>query len=342
MRIAQIAPLWHSIPPKKYGGAELIVSLLTEGLVKRGHKVTLFASRDSKTKAKLLSCIPYSFEKLKDVGSARSLYQVLNTSLAYQRAQEFDIIHDHITFDYFGLFFTPFVKTKTISTLHNLIYAFLPKYFPRHHYVAISKSLKKSQALYLKNISVVYNGIAVEKFIFSPRSKDYLVWLGRFTYEKGPHLAIQIAQKAKKKLILAAPLWPEDKLFFQKEIKPHLGKNIKYIGEVGHKEKVELLKSANCLLAPITWEEPFGLVMVEAMACGTPVIAFKRGSVPEIIEEGRTGFMVKNVHEAVRAIKKTKQISRKACRERVERLFSQEKMVEGYEKVYARMLKKKK
>jgi glycosyltransferase involved in cell wall biosynthesis len=182
----------------------------------------------------------------------------------------------------------------------------------------------------------------VKTFEFNPQPKDYLFFLGRISPEKGPLKAIKAAKLAKKRLLIAAKIDPVDKEYFQKKVKPLLdGRQIKYIGEVGKKRKVQLLKNALALLAPIQWEEPFGLFMTEAMACGTPVIAFKRGSVPEIVKNGKTGFVVKNIQEMVRAIKKINQIDRKKCRERVIKKFSVEVMTTGYEKVYYKLLKKK-
>jgi glycosyltransferase involved in cell wall biosynthesis len=341
LKIAQVAPLWFPIPPKKYGGTERIVYHLTEGLVKKGHEVTLFASGDSKTKAKLFSVTK------RGLISRRIPWQDwwwnnLNYSIAFSKAKNFDIIHSHWT--PLGVFFQNFVKTPVLHTFHNIpkrkshLWQVL-KHFKNSNVVFVSKKERKNSKIRFKREFVVYNGIDVSKFKFNPKPKEFFLWVGRICPQKGTKEAILIAKKAKVKLFLVGQLQPMYLDYFEKEIRPNLGKDIKYLGELNENKLISFYRNAKAFLYPLQWEEPFGLCLVEAMACGTPVIAFKRGSIPEVVKNGKTGFIVKNEKEAIEAIKEIEKIKREDCREWVEKNFNVKKMVEDYEKIYYKLIK---
>ncbi len=347
MKIAQIAPFEEPVPPKKYGGTERIVYHLTEELVKNGHNVTLFATGDSKTSAKLLPIFPQALRSIK-IGQnlkAREAYKLIGLAKVIEilLKENFDIIHNHI-----GWRFLPFIKilkTKVVTTLHGPLdigyQRFIYQKFPNSYYISISKNQREPLPK-LNFVGNVYNGIDITSFPFKEKSGNYLAFLGRMSPEKGPLEAIKIAKKMKMKLIMAAKIDVVDKEYFSKKIKPLIdNRMIKFIGEIGHKKKVQLLQNAKATLIPINWREPFGLVLTESMACGTPVIAFKRGSVPEVIKDKKTGFIVKNVDEAVESLKKIDQIDRRDCRKWVEEKFTSEKMANGYEKIYSKVLKYK-
>ncbi len=347
MKIAQIAPFEEPVPPKKYGGTERIVYHLTEELVKNGHNVTLFATGDSKTSAKLLSIFPKALRSIK-IGQnlkTREAYKLIGLAKVIEilLKENFDIIHNHI-----GWRFLPFIKilkTKVVTTLHGPLdigyQRFIYQKFPNSYYISISKNQREPLPK-LNFVGNVYNGIDITSFPFKEKSGNYLAFLGRMSPEKGPLEAIKIAKKMKMKLIMAAKIDVVDKEYFSKKIKPLIdNRMIKFIGEIGHKKKVQLLQNAKATLIPINWREPFGLVLTESMACGTPVIAFKRGSVPEVIKHKKTGFIVKNVDEAIESLKKIDQIDRRDCRKWVEEKFTSEKMANGYEKIYSKVLKYK-
>lgn len=345
LKIAQVAPMWFPIPPKKYGGIEWIVYHLCEGLEKLGHDVTLFASGDSNVPCKLSATYPKSL--IEDgISWNDQTYNMLNLSRAYERSSEFDIIHTHI--DLWDIYFAPLVKTPSIHTIHNPLYSSrkddsrLTMFgkFKDNNYVAISNSHRKLSRVKINFVDTIYNGIKMSDFKFNPKPENHFIWCARIDKYKGIENAIKIAQKAKVKLILAGRLDPTQKDYFNSKIKPHLGKNIKYIGEYSFEEKSEFFGSAKALLYPIEWHEPFGLNMVESMACGTPVIAYNKGSVPEVVKDGKTGFVVENISEAVKALKKIDQIDRKSCREWVQEKFSTEVMVSNYEKAYYDIIKK--
>lgn len=345
LKIAQVAPMWFPIPPKKYGGIEWIVYHLCEGLEKLGHDVTLFASGDSNVPCKLSATYPKSL--IEDgISWNDQTYNMLNLSRAYERSSEFDIIHTHI--DLWDIYFAPLVKTPSIHTIHNPLYSSrkddsrLTMFgkFKDNNYVAISNSHRKLSRAKINFVDTIYNGIKMSDFKFNPKPENHFIWCARIDKYKGIENAIKIAQKAKVKLILAGRLDPTQKDYFNSKIKPHLGKNIKYIGEYSFEEKSEFFGSAKALLYPIEWHEPFGLNMVESMACGTPVIAYNKGSVPEVVKDGKTGFVVENISEAVKALKKIDQIDRKSCREWVQEKFSTEVMVSNYEKAYYDIIKK--
>jgi len=341
LRIAQISPLWIPTPPFTYGGTEFVVSLLTEELKKRGHKVTLFATGDSKTSAKLIPIWPKSLWRAR-LKAPHAVYGLLyHTLLSMQ--QNFDIIHDHCEF--YTAPFSNFFKTPIVSTLHHPMYeelVILYKKFPKIHYVAISKNQKRS-APGINFSSIIYNGIPIEKYKYNEKPKNYLLWLSKITPEKGLLEAIRVAQMTNENLVISGVIPKEEQDFFNFRIKPLIdGQKIKFVGASNFKEKIELFKEAKGFLFPVKREEPFGLVVIEAQACGTPVIAFKRGAMTELIKDKKTGFLVSDEIEMAKAVKKINQIKRKQCRNFVEKKFSVKKMVNKYEQLYYKILKEKK
>ncbi len=349
LKIAQVAPLWFPIPPKKYGGIEWVVYNLVEGLVKKGHNVTLFASGDSRPPkgCKFVSAYPTSLKK-EGVSWRDHAYELLILNQVFKRAKEFDIIHSHI--DLWEVYFPSLVRTVCLHTIHNPLYSstkkdsrlFIFEKFKDNNYVAISKSQKKLSRVKLNFTGVVYNGIRIEEFDFNPTPNDHFVWSGRVNKHKGIENAIEIAEKTGIKLHLAGRLDKSQKKYFKEKIKPRLNDKIRYIGEYGREEKSKFFGESMALIYPIEWEEPFGLNMAEAQACGTPVIAYNRGSVPEVVKNGKTGFVVNNIKEAIKAVKEIGQINRRDCRQWVEEKFTEKTMVNGYEKLYYQLLNKKK
>ena len=340
MRIAQVAPLWERVPPPAYGGIELVVGLLSDELVRRGHEVTLFASGDSITLAKLESVHPQAL-RLDPTIKEFAVYEMLQMSRVYEQASEFDIIHSHM-----GCAALPYgnlVKTPTVHTLHGIFTPDNKKLFTHARnqpYVSISDAQREKQ-LGLNYVGTVYNGIDTSQYEFYPEPQDppYLAFVGRMSPEKGPHLAIEIAKRTGWHLKMAGKVDAVDVKFYEQQIKPLIdGKQIEYIGEATHEEKCALLGGAVATLFPITWREPFGLVMIESMASGTPVIAMKMGSTAEVILHGKTGFLCESVEECVEAIAPATQLSRKDCREHVLNYFSVERMTDAYEAVYQQII----
>ncbi|HLC38782.1 MAG TPA: glycosyltransferase family 4 protein [Patescibacteria group bacterium] len=352
MKIVVISSLRERTPPPLYGGAERVVSNLTEELVKRGHDVTLFATGDSITKAKLVSVYPRALYR---DGVAWTSYADSLTNVAkaveYAIKNKADIIHSHAV--NYSSVFSKISNVPIIHTLHgNIDRAENPpertrllKTFRDSLYVSISNAQRALKDL--NYIATVYNGVEVDQFAFKNQPKDYLFWMGRITYEKGTKEAILVAKKLKMKLIMAAKLDQESKAdveYYKKEIEPLIdGTQIRYVGEADFEEKNKLLKYAICLLNPIFWDEPFGLVPVEAMACGAPVVTFNRGALSETVVDGKTGFLVEpgNIDAMAEAVKKIGQIDRRACRKHVEDNFTIQKMTNDYEKVYKQVLDRK-
>lgn len=347
MKIALLAPFEESVPPYKYGGTELIVYHLAQILSKK-HSVFLLATGDSKTKAKLVPIFPRSIrkEKVSQDMKIRESLKYVGMAKVVQELKRInpDVIHNNIGWRF--LPFAPLFKSPVITTLHgplNIPYQqFVYGQFRKFPFVSISNSQRKPFKV-LNFSATVYNGIDIRQFHFNNKPKGgYFAFLARMSPEKGPIQAIQAAKKAGVKLKMAAKVDAVDKEYFEKKVKPLIdGKQIKFIGEIGPKEKDEFLRNAKGLLVPLQWEEPFGLFMIEAMACGTPVIALKRGSVPEIVTNGKTGFIVKTTDQMVQAIKKIGLIDRRECRKRVEENFTAERMVSEYEKVYEKILRTK-
>jgi len=343
MRIAQVAPLWEQVPPPAYGGSELVVSLLTEELVRRGHDVTLFASGDSTTHAKLESVHPKAL-RLDTSVKDYNIYDMLNMSRVYERADDFDIIHSHV--GCVAMPYSTLVKTPTVHTLHGIFTPDNEKMF-RHvrnqPFISISNS-QRDQRLGLNYLDTVYNGIDPNTYEFhaQPDHPPYLAFLGRMSPEKGAHLAIEIAKKSGWHLKMAGKVDAVDLTYFEQEIKPHIdGSQIEFLGEANHQQKSILMGGAVATLFPITWKEPFGLVMIESMVTGTPVIAISLGSAPEIIAHGRSGFLCQNVEECIASIDLAAQLDRRVCRDHVLINFSAKRMADGYEAVYQKILAEK-
>ena len=337
MRIAIISPLDMRVPPVAYGGTELVVSLLTEGLVERGYDVTLFASGESITKAKLEPGCPRC---VRGSNQNPQILNMLNTVNCLQQANKFDIIHNHTLFE--GMATAGLVKTPMLTTLHGNIETDWRLMFERYAgwYNTISWACKGRLPEKDRFAGVVYNAIDVPSFPFNPSQREpHLLFLSRICLEKGTHLAIEVAKRCGRRLVIAGNVDIPDEDYFRTTVLPHVdGDQIKYIGEADYECKRDLLAAAHCLLAPITWPEPFGLFMIEAMACGTPVIAFNNGAVPEVVRDEETGFVVDNLEEMVQAVDYVGEIDPRQCREHVERHFSASRMVNDYVKAYNKIL----
>ncbi|MBV9386693.1 MAG: glycosyltransferase family 4 protein [Chroococcidiopsidaceae cyanobacterium CP_BM_ER_R8_30] len=336
MKIAQVAPLWERVPPFRYGGIELIVSLLTDELVRRGHEVTLFASGDSVTLGQLKSVHDQALRldpEIKEPG----LYEQMMLTDVYQHANHFDIIHSHVGCA--ALPYTSFVKTPTVHTMHGV---FTPdnekmfRHFAWQPYISISEAQREPR-LGLNYVHTVYNGIDTTAYPFvpEPAQPPYLAFVGRFSPEKGPVEAIKIACAAGYPLKMAGKIDAVDRAYYQEQVKPLIdGEQIQYLGEVSHKQKVELLGQATVTLFPITWREPFGLVMIESMAAGTPVIGMGLGSVPEVIAHRKTGFVCYSLETMTDAVPDAMKLDRQTCRDYVVNRFSVQSMTNEYEKVF--------
>jgi glycosyltransferase involved in cell wall biosynthesis len=337
------------IPPKKYGGTERVIYHLTEELVRRGHEVTLFASGDSRTSATLASVVP---KGLRELPGEKDIYgfntnSLLNMGLAYARQDEFDIIHDHNA--HMGLPTANVAHTPVVMTWHGPYDEEIRRYFsmlPGPTLVSISDSQAKL-AKGLTFARTVYNGLPMGQYPFNGTPQDYLLFVGRIDEEKGVHHAIDAAVALKTKLIIAAKLddtVPHIQRYYLEEVLPRLEQNkdlVHWIGEVDEPERNELMKNAKAFLHPVTWPEPFGLTMIEAMACGTPVVAFNQGSIPEVVDNGKTGFVVENVAQMVEAVRNIGTIDRGWCRQWALESFSVERMADGYEAVYRAAVMKK-
>ncbi len=337
MRIGMIAPLELRVPPPAYGGIELVVSLLTEELVLRGHDVTLFASGDSQTSARLESVCPHF---LRDSGRDKGILNMISVASCLERADEFDIIHNHTLFEGFSI--AGLVRTPMLSTLHGGLagdWLTLFDYY-RGWYNTVSRSAKDLLPEKPRFAGVIYNAIDVDSYPFNGADHDpYLLFLSRLSREKGPNIAIDVARALGARLIIAGNIDLVDESFFREEVLPKIdGRQVQYVGEADYHQKRELMSQARCLLAPITWEEPFGLFMIEAMACGTPVVAFARGAAPELVVDGVTGFVVDTFQEMVDAVGKVHMIDPVRCREHVEARFGVRRMVSQYLEAYERVL----
>ncbi len=338
MKILQIAPLWIPIPPITYGGTELVISWLTEELIKRGHDVTLLASGDSKTSAKLIPIWPKSLWRA-NLSAPHAVFALIYEKLA-QIQEDFDIIHDHCEF--YTAPFVPFLKRPLVSTIHHPMYEeliILFKKFPKINFVAVSKDQRKS-APGVNFVKTIYHGLPISQYPFNPQPKDYLLWLSKIFPEKGPAEAIEVAKQAKEKLIVSGNILKEYGDYFEYRLQPLIdGEQIQFVGASDFEKKIDLFRNATAFLYPVRRPEPFGLVVIEAMACGTPVIAYKTGAMLELIKDGKTGFLVNTQEEMVKALKKVDQIDRIACRRHVARKFSLKKMVNKYEALYYTIVK---
>lgn len=343
MKILQIAPLWEDVPPKGYGGTELIVHILCEELIKRGHDVTLIATGNSQTSAKLESITKMNMRESKT--TIPSFHENISIIKAIELAEKdsYDIIHNHSGLS--ALPFTKLIKSPVITTLHGaFVFDEEISEYQNYKYLPFI-SISDSQRIGCKNlnyVSTVYNGIWVENFEYqdTPVKDDpYLTFLGRISREKGVHLAIQLAKITGWKLKIAAKIDRNDLEYYESEVK-HLidGEQIQYLGEIGHKDKVNLLKNAHALIHAVTWPEPFGLTIIEAMACGTPVLALNQGSIPEVILHGVTGYIENNISDLIKRVDEIGKIERLTCRKHVERNFSANRMVNDYLKSYYKVI----
>nr|WP_221401598.1 glycosyltransferase family 4 protein [Truepera radiovictrix] len=333
VKIAMLAPIAWRVPPRHYGPWERVVSLLTEGLVRRGVDVTLFATADSQTQARLSAVVPRPYEE--DPTLDAKVWEGLHLANLFEQADAFDLIHNH--YDFLPLTYSGLVRTPVVTTIHGFSSArILPvyrRYNGRTHYVAISDADRHPELTYL---ATVHHGIDLGAFTLRETPEDYLLFFGRLHPDKGAAEAIQVAQRAERPLVLAGII--QDQRYFEREIAPHLGDRVRYVGSVGPEERNRLLGGAAALLHLINFDEPFGLSMVEAMACGTPVIATPRGSVPEIVRDGVNGFVVTGLEAATAAVAQLPELDRRAIRADAAARFSQERMVDDYLRVYERIL----
>jgi glycosyltransferase involved in cell wall biosynthesis len=335
MKIAQVAPLFERVPPKAYGGTERVVSYLTEELVRQGHEVTLFATGDSITTARLVS--PLSASMRVDFREGAWLaYQAIQMDMVADSAASFDILHFHN--DYLSFSLAKRMHAPHVATLHGRLD--LPELVPLYQHfndiplVSISNN-QRTPLPWVNWCGTVYHGLPPHLYPFQPKPRDYFAFIGRISPEKRVDRAIEIAVKCGRPLYIGAKIDKADEAYFEHAIKPLLQQpDIHFIGELNEHDKRELLANASALLFPIDWPEPFGLVMIEAFACGTPVIAYRHGSIPEIMEHGVTGFVVDNQEDAVRAAQRIGEIDRRACRQVFDSRFTVAHMAENYLRVY--------
>lgn len=338
MRIGMIAPLEFRLPPIAYGGTEQVVSLLTEELVRRGHDVALFAAADSITSAELVPGSPYG---LRGTDRDKNVLNMLNAAACMERAEDFDVIHNHVPLE--GMPLAGLVDTPVLTTFHGGFAGDWITLYNRYQgwYNTISRSAASLLHLRERFVGVIYNAIDVGSYPFRPGVReDFALFLSRISHEKGPDIAIEAARLAGCRLIIAGNVDEPDREFFESKVMPHVdGDQVQYVGEANAEMKRLLYSRARFLLAPITWEEPFGLFFAEAMACGTPVIAFNRGAAPEVIEDGVTGYIVGDLDEMVDAITRIDRIDPAKCRKRMEDRFDVARMADDYQTAYEEIIK---
>jgi glycosyltransferase involved in cell wall biosynthesis len=339
MRIAQIAPLAEAVPPILYGGTERVVSWLTEELVRQGHNVTLFASGDSQTSAELVPVVKQAL-RLDPTVRDFSPYHFMMLDKVMQRAHEFDVLHFHIDILHYNLFRS--MSDRMVTTLHGRLDLpdLKPFYraFPEMPLVSISDSQRKPMPP-VNWLDTIYHGLPADLHRLNTKPDGYLAFLGRISPEKGPEHAIAIAQRTGIPLKIAAKVDNADKVYFEERVKPLLDNPlIDYIGEIDETRKTEFLGNARALLFPINWPEPFGLVMIEAMACGTPVVAYRHGSVPEVMEDGVTGFVVSDLESAIDAVNRIGTLDRAGVRAIFDARFTVERMAQCYVAAYERLI----
>lgn len=334
MKVALLSPIAWRTPPLHYGPWESIVSLLAEGLIKQGVEVSLFATGNSSTSAKLEWICPHAYEE--DRSLDPKVWECLHIAHLFEQADKFDLIHNH--YDFLPLSYSRLVKTPLLTTIHGFssprIIPVYQRYNPFCHYISISYADRNPGLHYLAN---VYHGLDLSKFTFQSKAGEYLLYLGRIHPDKGTAEAIEIARQSGMKLFIAGIIQDQD--YYERLIAPHLKEDqIVYLGSVGPEARDRLLGGAYTLLHPISFAEPFGLSVVEAQACGTPVIAFRRGSMPEVIQDGKSGFLVEDTAGALQKLDQISRLNRTDCRQWVEDVFSQERMVDEYIKVYQKIL----
>jgi len=339
MRIAQVSPLFESVPPKTYGGTERVVSYLTEELVRQGHDVTLFASGDSVTQAKLVSAVPTSIRSSGQLDSWL-VHHTVQLDQVREMVEAFDVVHFHTGYLHFPL--ARQLAQPNLTTMHDRqdTPELMPfyKHFSTVPLVSISDSQRSPQPQ-AHWLGTVYHGLPADLYEFSANADDYFVFIGRISPEKRVDRAIDIAVRCGKPILVAAKIDKLHEDYFRQQIEPLLSHPlVHYLGEVGGEEKRRLLQRAKALLFPIDWPEPFGLVMIEAMACGTPVIAYGEGAVPEIVEHGITGFVVTDQTQAVWAATRVDELDRMQCRARFEERFTARRMTENYLRIYHKLV----
>lgn len=339
MRVAQVAPLYESVPPQAYGGTERVVSVLTEELVAMGHEVTLFASGDSVTSAKLSAVCPRSLRLDPECHDTLAWHQLELATVARQY-ESFDLVHFHVDYLHFAL--SRALDLPQLTTLHGRLD--LPELGPLYEEFSdmpvVSISYDQRQPLPRANwVATVHHGLAIDAEHFNPSPEDYLAFVGRLSREKRPDRAVEIANALGMKLKVAAKIDENDRAYYEAEIAPLFESPlIEYLGELDEPRKLQLMAKSRALLMPIDWPEPFGLVAIEAMACGTPVLAFRRGSMPEVIDDGVTGLLVEDMPGAIAATKRIIELPRDQVRATFDRRFSARRMAESYVRVYERVI----
>ena len=334
MRIAMLSPVAWRTPPRHYGPWEQVAYNITEGLVRNGIDVTLFATRDSFTAGKLDGVVERSYEE--DKNQDAKVFEGLHIAAAFERAAEFDLLHNH--FDFLPLTYSSLVRTPMVTTIEGFsserILPVYQKYNDTTHYISVSNANRHPSLRYL---ATIYHGIRREEFDYVETPEDYLLFFGRIHPDKGPHEAITIAKAAKRKLILAGII--QDRSYFKEKVEPFIdGDQIVFLGHAGPERRKALPGNAAALLHPIGFVEPFGLSVAESMFCGTPVIAYNRGSMPELIVDGVSGFLVRHAEEAVTAVGALSQVSRRRCFEHATANFGVDRMVDGYIAAYRTIL----
>ncbi len=335
MKVAVLSPVWFPVPPSGYGGIEWIVSLLADGLADAGHEVTLFASGDSKTRAEL----DYVFRRAPSERIGQTFWELQHALGCFKRDGEFDVVHDHTGL--MGLAIGSLLQTPLVHTVHGPLtghpgelYEQIVQMAPRAHLISLSMNQRKPKPD-LPWIANVPNALDLSFYPYARERGDYLLFLGRMSPDKGAHRAVSIALEAGLPLKIAGKCAePAEQEYFDAMVRPHLGSGREYVGEVSHGEKVELLRGARATLFPIEWEEPFGLVMIESMACGTPVVATRWGAVPEVIEHGRTGIIVDTWRDMIGALEEADRLEPGDLRRSVEQRFTPERMVADYVGAY--------
>lgn len=334
MRIAQISTPHERTPPETTGGIERVVSLLTEGLVERGHQVTLYATGDSRSRASLRYFYP---SPARPYSPTR---EIIHFAQAYRDFHSYDIVHNHC---FLGAAFTrPGGPVAQVTTLHWTLddaHSPLLEAFPDHNYIALSRWQRDAMPR-LNVVDIIPNAVDLAEYPLVEKKAGYLLFIGRMDPRKGPDVAVQVARQAGMPLVLAGKLKAENEPYFRQTIAPYLDDRIRYVGEVGGQVRTEVFANAAALLFPIRWEEPFGLVLIEAMACGTPVLAFRRGAVPEVVQDGVTGFVVSDAEAMAGAVGRLGEVSPVECRRLVESRFSKDILVQAHLALYQRLLGK--
>lgn len=339
MKIAQVSPVFESVPPRGYGGTERVISYLTEELVRQGHEVTLFATGDSHTDARLVPIAPHSI-RAQPGRPDWMAYQSISMDLVCAMAHEFDLIHFHTDYLHFPLLRN--LPTPHVTTLHGRLD--LPELPPLYEHfkdvplVSISES-QRAPLPFANWVGTVHHGLPEDLFSLNEKPGDYFAFVGRVSPEKRLDRAIEIAERCNRLLVVAAKIDKMDESYFEQELRHLFHKPwVRYIGEANQAEKRELLENAHALLFPVDWPEPFGLVMIESISCGTPVVAWRNGAIPEVLDDGVTGFVVSDQDEAVRAAMRIHEIDRRGCRENFEQRFTATRMANDYLRIYQQLI----